>query len=69
MRRNPTSFRLSDDIVDLLKRLASHHGISEADVLGMALRRMARVDLSESGWPALAILDAAAAVLGKQKAD
>lgn len=65
MSKQPTSFRLSAEARGLIQRLKEKHGTSEADVIEMAIRRMARVDLSERGWPPMAILDAAASLLGK----
>ena len=68
-KKRATSLRLSEDVRALMTRLAERHGVSETDVLEMAVRRMARVDLAEGSWPPLAVLDAAAAVLGKRRGD
>lgn len=64
--KKKTSYRLGEEALTLVKRLKERHGVSEADVIEMALRRMARVDLSDGGWPAAAVLDAAVAVLEKK---
>lgn len=61
--KRSTTFRLSEGARDLLKRLKEKHGVSEADVVEMALRRMSRVDLAEGRWPALTVLDAASSLI------
>lgn len=67
MPKRAASYRLSPEALALVKRLKERHGVSEADVIEMALRRMARVDLSEGGWPPAAILDAASALVEKRR--
>jgi hypothetical protein len=60
------SFRLSEGAIEAIAGLQAAYRCSGADVLEMALRRIARVDLAEGTWPALAVLDAAAALLEKK---
>lgn len=65
--KKATSYRLSEEALALVRLLKERHGVSEADVVEMALRRMARVDLADGKWPAAALLDAAAALIEKRR--
>jgi len=40
--KSASSFRLSEDAMRILKALAELHGISQASVIEMALRKLAR---------------------------
>lgn len=69
MPKRATSYRLSEEALALVRRLKERHGVSEADVVEMALRRMARVDLAEGAWPPASVLDAASALVEKRRKD
>ncbi|MEO1767665.1 ribbon-helix-helix protein, CopG family [Thiobacter aerophilum] len=40
--KQPTSFRLSEDALKLLKLLADTKGVSQASIIEMAIREMAK---------------------------
>lgn len=40
--KKPTSFRLSDEAKELIKKLSEHLGISEAAIIEMAVRLLAK---------------------------
>jgi predicted DNA-binding protein len=42
--KQPTSFRLSEEALRLLKLLADAKGVSQASIIEMAVREMARKD-------------------------
>jgi hypothetical protein len=67
MPKHPSSYRLSEEARTLIVRLKERHGVSEADVIEMAVRRMARADLSEGGAPPATVLDMAVALVERGK--
>lgn len=40
--KKPTSFRLSDEALELIAKLATHLGVSQAAVIEMAVRLLAK---------------------------
>lgn len=42
--KTPASYRLSDEALAMIVKLAAHHGISQAAVIEMAVRTQARKD-------------------------
>lgn len=46
-KKHPTSFRLSQEALDLLEWLAPHLGLSQAAVLEMLIRERARRERGE----------------------
>lgn len=59
MAKQATSYRLSEDAKALITRLKEKLGVSEADVIEMAVRRLARVELAEGRMPPADVLAAA----------
>src|SRR5262249_51937514 len=45
--KQPTSFRLSGECLDLLARLAAALGLSQAGVIEMVVRKLARTELTD----------------------
>jgi hypothetical protein len=43
--KQPTSFRLSGECLELLEQLAGHLGISQTGVVEQAVRKLARAEL------------------------
>jgi hypothetical protein len=50
--RGGTSYRLSECAQDLLAKLSERLGVTKTGVLEMAIRKLARTELGEVGWPA-----------------
>jgi hypothetical protein len=44
--KNPSSFRLSPEALDLIGQLADHLGISKTSVVEMAVRQLSRRELT-----------------------
>jgi hypothetical protein len=61
--RRMTSYRLTAETRDLIRQLKDRLGLSEAAVIELAVRRLARVELAEGRWPPSAVLDCAARIL------
>jgi hypothetical protein len=49
--KNPTSYRLSEEALALIDRLAEALGISRTSVVEMAVRQLARRELGEAAPP------------------
>jgi hypothetical protein len=49
--KQPSSYRLSEECRDLLVRLAEALGLSQAGVIEMAVRKLARLELADRGEP------------------
>jgi hypothetical protein len=47
--KTPTSYRLDDEVKEMIARLAKLHGVSATAVVGMAVRALARRDLGPKG--------------------
>jgi hypothetical protein len=49
--KQPTSFRLSEEALTVIGRLAEFHGVSQTAVVEMAVRQMGRRDLGDTAAP------------------
>jgi hypothetical protein len=49
--RSPSSYRLSDEALDLIDKLAGILGVSKTSVLEMAIRQLARREMNYEAQP------------------
>lgn len=47
-KKNPTSFRLSDEAIRIISELQERFGVSQADVVEMALRELYRKETGQN---------------------